>query len=87
MAEMAGGQDVYVDATSSFANKTLTGELATKEKIAAYKIDIPPLGFSAKVITVLELIGMTYVLYLVFNFIIHHVTHVVHLLSSGHGGH
>ena len=78
-------QEMAVDPTSAAANRTLTGELATAEKIAAYHIELPPLTFGQKVITVIELIGMIYIIYITVSFMIKHITHVMHVL--GFGGH
>lgn len=84
---MAASQakETVFDASSAAANKTLTGELATAEKIAAYHLDIPSLGFTGKVLTVLELIGMMFIMYRSTSFMIKHITHVSHLIM--HSGH
>lgn len=83
---MAAAPEMEVDSSSAAANKTLTGELATAEKIAAYHIELPPLSFGRKIITVIELIVMTYIIYITVDFMIHHITHVIHMLShpAGH---
>ncbi|MBI5789182.1 MAG: hypothetical protein HZA78_10045 [Candidatus Schekmanbacteria bacterium] len=74
-------KELVFDPTSATANKTLTGELATAEKIAAYHLDIPPLGFKGKLITIIELIGLIYVMYLTGDFMVGHITHMIHLFS------
>ncbi len=74
-------EETVRDATTCYSNKTLTGEIATEEKIAAYELDLPHLGIGGKIIAVIELIGLMYIMYNTFSFMTKHITHVMHLLA------